>query len=75
MKDEDLSQSTRAADREERDRRKRMEERQKLYNETFVLNKDALLDSLPLDFDPVNKKVFVQVKKLAQDKKSNDLIK
>lgn len=53
--------STKEADREERERRKRMEERQKLFNQTFDLTNDANLQELPLDFDPETKKVLVEV--------------
>lgn len=35
MKDKKLSSSTKSAANEERDRRKRMEEKQKLYNQLF----------------------------------------
>ena len=61
IKDKDLSKSTKEADREERERRKRMEERQKLFNQTFDLTNDANLQELPLDFDPETKKVLVEV--------------
>lgn len=57
----DLAQSSKDADREERDRRKRMEERQKLYNKTFDLKDGVNLKELPLDFDPVTKEVYVEV--------------
>ena len=53
--------TTKAADREERDRRKRMEERQKLYNKTFELSGHTTLTELPLDFDPQTKTVLVEV--------------
>ena len=61
IKDKDLSKSTKEADREERDRRKRMEDRQKLYNQTFELDHDKVIDELPLDFDPETKEILVEV--------------
>jgi hypothetical protein len=62
IKDKDLSKSTKEADREERERRKRMEERQKIYNETFDLTAETQMTELPLDFDPKTKKIFVEVR-------------
>ncbi len=38
-----------------------MEERQQIYNKTFELSHDSLLEELPLDFDPETKEILVEV--------------
>jgi hypothetical protein len=40
-----------------------MEDRQKLYNQTFELDHDKVIDELPLDFDPETKEILVEVNK------------
>ncbi|XP_050540610.1 transcriptional regulator ATRX homolog isoform X2 [Daktulosphaira vitifoliae] len=62
IKSNDLSESTKNALIEEDLRKKRIEERQKLYNETFEMPLlTGTCDNLILDFDPVNKKELVTV--------------
>lgn len=55
---------TKAAAKEEENRKRRIAERQKCYNEAFVCAiADAQTNSLVLDFDPVTKKELVTVDK------------
>merc|ERR1719220_2916485 len=65
IKEKNLAEETKTAAAEERDRRKRVEERQAAYNKTFGdtsgQNKDTVLEKLVLDFDPDTKKVLVEV--------------
>merc|ERR1719295_1732885 len=65
IKEKNLAEETKTAAAEERDRRKRVEERQAAYNKTFGdgsgQNKDTVLEKLVLDFDPETKKVLVEV--------------
>uniref|UniRef100_A0A0P6GYP7 ATP-dependent helicase ATRX n=1 Tax=Daphnia magna TaxID=35525 RepID=A0A0P6GYP7_9CRUS len=66
MADTSLTDETKAAAREEENRKKRIAERQKFYNEAFVCGSaiaDAQTNSLVLDFDPVTKKELVTVDK------------
>ena len=66
IKDKNLTESTKEAAAEERDRRKRITERQALYNKSFPLpekDKEGSVDQLVLDFDPVTMKVLVEVDK------------
>ena len=66
IKDKNLTESTKEAAAEERERRKRITERQALYNKSFPLpekDKEGTVDSLVLDFDPVTMKVLVEVDK------------
>lgn len=61
MSDKKVSEGTREAAIEERERRKRMEEKQKTYNETFEVEKGAKIIELPLDFENDTKKALVEV--------------
>ncbi|XP_050422621.1 transcriptional regulator ATRX homolog isoform X4 [Adelges cooleyi] len=62
LKKTDLSELTKNALREEDMRRKRIEERQKLYNKIFNLPLEMeTCEKLVLDFDPVSKKELVTV--------------
>jgi len=73
IKDKYLEESTKHAAEEERKRRQRIEERQKIYNSSFntdpddkingVDSKDKVLDQLVLDFDTETKEVLVEVEK------------
>ena len=58
-----LTKETKSAALEERERRKRMEEKQKNYNQTFELKEGETLKELPLDFDPETKEILVEVHK------------
>ncbi|XP_059350722.1 transcriptional regulator ATRX homolog isoform X2 [Daphnia carinata] len=66
MKDTNLKDETKAAAKEEEDRKKRIAERQKFYNEAFV-GDQALINAqthhLVLDFDPKTKEELVTVDK------------
>ncbi|XP_063855287.1 transcriptional regulator ATRX-like isoform X1 [Scylla paramamosain] len=64
IRDEDLMETTKNATQEEEDRRKRIAERQKHYNEIFMVDveKDQEgFDKLVLDFDPKTKAELVSV--------------
>ena len=66
IKDKNLTESTKEAAAEERERRKRIEERQSLYNKSFPLpeeGQEGSVDQLVLDFDPETMKVLVEVDK------------
>ena len=65
IKDKNLTDETKTAAAEERDRRKRIEERQAQYNKIFSLpgSNDACIDRLVLDFDPDTQEVMVEVDK------------
>ena len=66
IKDKNLTESTKEAAAEERERRKRIGERQSLYNKSFPLpegDKEGSVDQLVLDFDPDTMKVLVEVDK------------
>jgi transcriptional regulator ATRX len=65
IKDKHLAEETKEAAAEERDRRKRIEERQVTYNKIFSLpeGSDAPIDQLVLDFDPKTKQILVEVNK------------
>ena len=66
IKDKHLSVGTKEAAAEERDRRKRIEERQSLYNKSFALpesDKVGTCDKLVLDFDQDTMEVLVEVNK------------
>lgn len=63
IKDKHLTDQTKEAAAEERERRKRMEERQTLYNKMFKLpdNKEGSITQLILDFDEDTKQPLVEV--------------
>ncbi|GFG39285.1 hypothetical protein Cfor_02210, partial [Coptotermes formosanus] len=62
MKDADVGEATRRAGREEEERRKRMLEKQKLYNEIYKeVEGVQVFDRLVLDFDPETKEELVAV--------------
>ena len=67
IKDKHLSVGAKEAVAEERERRKRIEERQSLYNKSFALpeaDKEAgTCEKLVLDFDPETMEVLVEVNK------------
>merc|ERR1719336_3518526 len=66
IKDKNLAVSTKEAAAEERERRKRIEERQSLYNKQFKLpeaDKEGSSDQLVLDFNPETMEVLVEVHK------------
>ena len=66
IKDKHLTGSTKEAAAEERERRKRIEERQSLYNKSFPLpenDKEGTAEQLVLDFDPESMEVLVEVNK------------
>ncbi|KAH8382793.1 hypothetical protein KR009_005281 [Drosophila setifemur] len=63
IKAKDLNVSTKEAGKEEEDRRKRIEERQKLYNRIFEKSENVEISELVLDFDEDSKKTLLQVDK------------
>ncbi|KAM8704343.1 hypothetical protein ACLKA7_008881 [Drosophila subpalustris] len=63
IKTKDLDLSTKEAAKEEDDRRKRIEERQKLYNRIFEKSESVEIKELVLDFDEDSKKALLQVDK------------
>ncbi|KAH8284365.1 hypothetical protein KR018_010191, partial [Drosophila ironensis] len=63
IKTKDLDVSTKEAGKEEEDRRKRIEERQKLYNRIFEKSENVEINELVLDFDEDSKKALLQVDK------------
>ncbi|EDV53661.2 uncharacterized protein Dere_GG12244 [Drosophila erecta] len=63
IKTKDLDLTTKEAAKEEDDRRKRIEDRQKLYNRIFVKSESIEINELVLDFDEDSKKALLQVDK------------
>ncbi|XP_016997313.2 transcriptional regulator ATRX homolog [Drosophila takahashii] len=63
IKTKDLDLTTKEAAKEEDDRRKRIEDRQKLYNRIFVKSESVEISELVLDFDEDSKKALLQVDK------------
>lgn len=66
IKDKNLTMGTKEAAAEERERRKRIEERQSSYNKKFSIpegDKEGSVDQLVLDFDPESMNVLVEVNK------------
>ncbi|XP_068157682.1 transcriptional regulator ATRX homolog [Drosophila tropicalis] len=63
IKTKDLDVSTKEAAKEEDDRRKRIEERQKLYNRIFEKSENVEITELILDFDEDSKRALLQVDK------------
>ncbi|KAH8417417.1 hypothetical protein KR222_011589, partial [Zaprionus bogoriensis] len=63
IKTKDLDMTTKEAAKEEEDRRKRIEERQKLYNRIFEKSESVEITELVLDFDEESKKALLQVDK------------
>ena len=65
IKDKNVAKETKTAVAEEKDRRKRIEERQAQYNKMFSLTEesDKTISKLVLDFDPESKEVLVEVDK------------
>eukprot|EP00092_Neocalanus_flemingeri_P012205 GFUD01013160.1.p1 GENE.GFUD01013160.1~~GFUD01013160.1.p1 ORF type:complete len:1632 (+),score=611.75 GFUD01013160.1:173-4897(+) len=68
LKDKNLTESTKEAAAEERERRKRIEDRQALYNKTFSLPEgkregENVTGQLVLDFDPETMDILVEVNK------------
>ncbi|XP_063586682.1 transcriptional regulator ATRX-like isoform X3 [Penaeus indicus] len=64
IRDEDLMETTKNATQEEEERRKRITERQKQYNQIFEIDVESDqkdLGKLVLDFDPDTKKELVSV--------------
>ncbi len=59
LSDKKVSAQTKEAATEERERRKRMEEKQKAYNEIFELKEGKTLDKLVLDFNRESKVSYV----------------
>ena len=59
--DKKLSEDTQIAALDEIERKKRMEEKQKLYNELFETKEGEKIKELPLDFDQKTKEILVQV--------------
>lgn len=61
MGDKKLCEDTVIAAVDERERKKRMEDKQKVYNELFETEEGEKIKELPLDFDEKTKEVLVQV--------------
>ncbi len=63
IKDKKLTKETKVAADEERERRKRVEERQKVYNELYKIKDDAVVEKCVLDLDSESKEILVEVHK------------
>ncbi|KAM7362156.1 ATRX chromatin remodeler XNP isoform 1-T2 [Cochliomyia hominivorax] len=63
IKTSELNISTKTATKEEEERRKRIEERQKLYNQIYEKPESVEVTELVLDFDPETKKTLLEVDK------------
>ena len=63
IKDKKLSKESKSAAETERERRKRVEDRQKKYNELYEIKENATIESVPLDLDPDTNEVLVEVHK------------
>lgn len=63
IKTSELNISTKTATKEEEERRKRIEERQKLYNQIYEKPDSVEVTELVLDFDPETKKTLLEVDK------------
>lgn len=63
IKTKDLENETKLAAREEEDRKKRIEDRQKKYNEIYEKKESVELDELILDFDEETDEPLLQVDK------------
>ncbi|KAH8257777.1 hypothetical protein KR038_001028 [Drosophila bunnanda] len=63
IKTKDLDVTTKEAAKEEDDRKKRIEERQKLYNRIFEKSESVEINELVLDFDEESKKALLEVDK------------
>ncbi|XP_069683035.1 transcriptional regulator ATRX-like isoform X2 [Periplaneta americana] len=62
MKDENVGEATRRAAREEEERKKRILEKQKMYNEIYKqMEGEEKIDKLVLDFEPETKEELVSV--------------
>ena len=61
IKDKKLSKSTKTAAQQETDRRKRVADKQALFNELVEIKENAVVEALPLDIDPDSKEVLVTV--------------
>ena len=61
IKDKKLSKSTKTAAQLETDRRKRVADKQALFNELVEIKENAVVEALPLDIDPDSKEVLVTV--------------
>lgn len=59
--DKKLSEDTQIAALDEKERKRRMEEKQKIYNELFETEEGEKIKELPLDFDQKTKEILVQV--------------
>lgn len=58
---EDLAEATRKAAKEEEERKKRILQRQKLFNEVFEIKESKILEKLVLDFDEETKEEIISV--------------
>lgn len=63
IKTSELNKSTKTATKEEEERRKRIEERQKLYNQIYEKPDSVEITDLVLDFDPESRKTLLEVDK------------
>lgn len=63
IKTSELNISTKTATKEEEERRKRIEERQKLYNQIYEKPDSVEVTELVLDFDPETKTTLLEVDK------------
>uniref|UniRef100_A0A182VWQ4 Transcriptional regulator ATRX n=1 Tax=Anopheles minimus TaxID=112268 RepID=A0A182VWQ4_9DIPT len=65
LKKKDLDETTKTAEQEERDRKQRIAERQKLYNQVYDEKPEVVstLDQLVLDFDEETKEPLLEVDK------------
>ena len=61
IKDKKLSKSTKTAQESETDRRKRVADKQALFNELVEIKDNVVVEALPLDIDPDSKEVLVTV--------------
>lgn len=69
-----LSESTKKAEQDERDRKARIAEKQEKYNKIFELKADATVDKVVLDFDDKTDKPLLSVhKKLVKQLKPHQV--
>ena len=61
IKDKKLTKSTKTAQQSETDRRKRIADKQALFNELVEIKENAVVEALPLDIHPDSKEILLTV--------------